>query len=507
MTSVLLKLVLDFVKKELSSLKIKKSSGLKNIHTRFLKTGADVLAELLTYIYNLSLRTVTPLHKSGSLSDPSNFRPIAGVPAVMKIFERAIHKQIYKHLTTHKLLSTHQSGFPPGHSTATCLLDVSDFILKNMDKGLLTGGIFLDLSEAFDLIDHTILKTKLKSIGIRGCTFNWFEDYLSGRTHTVCINGSNSEEMSMRRGVQQGSVLGRLLFLIFINDLPNSTKHCKIVLYADDTAIFFAHKDVHTIQSTFQQDLNALNNWFYDNGLIVNCSKTNILLFGTNKRLVNVNNLTLKLDETTISHNIASIKYLGLIMDSNLNWHDHIDYIASKVSSRLGLLGRIRKYISVDTCKQLHCSLQPLYEYCTVVWSNADKTHLQRLLRLQKRGARLILKRRTNDCRSSALFKELGWVNLTDRWTSHKCETVYRCLNHFYPSYLSNLFCLNSDVHNYNTRRKNDIHLAKIGSKSGERSFTYKAAKLFNNLSSTTKSAKSVTSFTNLYWRDMKQYV
>ena len=171
------------------------------------------------------------------------------------------------------------------------------------------------------------------------------------------------------------------------------------------------------------------------------------------------------------------------------------------MSYRLGPLGQIRKYISVT---QLHCSLiQPLYEYCDVVWSNADKTHLQHLLRLQKRGARLILKRKTNDCRSSALFKQLGWVNLTDRWSFHMCDTVYRCLNHFCPSYLSNFFCPNSDY----TIRKNDINLAKTGSKSGERSFTFKAAKLLNSLSSTAKSAKSVTSFTNLYWRETKQYV
>ena len=148
-----------------------------------------------------------------------------------------------------------------------------------MDKGLLTGGIFLDLSKAFDLIDHSILKAKLKSIDIRGCAYGWFEDYLSGRTQTVCLNGSNSEEMSMRTGVQQGSVLGPRLFLIFINDLPNSIKHCKIVLYADDTAIFFAHKEVPMIQSTLQQDLSALNNWFYENGLVVNCSKTNPIIW------------------------------------------------------------------------------------------------------------------------------------------------------------------------------------------------------------------------------------
>ena len=147
--------------------------------------------------------------------------------------------------------------------------------------------------------------------------------------------------------------------------------------------------------------------------------------------------------------------------------------------------------------------IQPLHEYRDVVWSNADKTHLQRLLRLQKRGARLILKRKTNDCRSSALFKELSWVNLTDRRIFHKCEAVYRCLNHFCRSHSSNPFCLNSNMHNYNTKRKIEIDLNKIESKSGERSFTYKAEKLFNSLSSTTKSAKSVTTFTNLYWRDM----
>ena len=144
------------------------------------------------------------------------------------------------------------------------------------------------------------------------------------------LNVSNSEEMSICSGVLQGSVLGPLLFLVFIKDLSNSIKHCKIVLHADDTAIVFAHKDVLTIQSTLQQDLSALSSWFYKNSLVINSSKTNILSFGTNKRLANVNNLILKLDETNVSHNITSIKYLGFIMDSNL--HDHIDYIASKMS-------------------------------------------------------------------------------------------------------------------------------------------------------------------------------
>ena len=366
-------------------MKVNKSSGLKDIHTRFLKTGADVLAAPLTYIFNLSLHTaiiprpwksatVTPLHKDGSVSDPNNFRPISVLPVVMKIFERAVHSQIYQHLSTNKLLSSHQSGFRPGHSTMTCLLDVSDFILGNMDHGSLTCGVFLDLSKAFDLIDHSILKSKLAHVGIIDHALHWFDNYLTGRTQSVCVNGASSEPMDLNSGVPQGSVLRPLLFLIFINDLPNCVKQSKVVLYADDTALFFANKDVMTIERVLQEELNFLNNWFHKNGLIVNCSKTNFMVFGTSQRLVKTSRPVLMLSDSFLPVKEFS-KYLGVIFDSNLNWHGHIDTIASKVSRRLGLLSRIRKYISIDVCKHLHNSIvQPLYEYCNIVWSNSDKT-------------------------------------------------------------------------------------------------------------------------------------
>ena len=273
------------MRKELSSLKVNKCSGLKDINTRFLKNGAGVLAAPLPYIFSLSLHTaiihrswkcatVTPLHKYGSASHPNNFRPISVLPVVMKIFERAVHSQIYQHLSTNKLLYSHQSGFRPGHSTTTCLLDVSDFIRKNMDQGCLTGGVFLDLSKALDLIDHSILKSKLAHVGILDHALHWLDNYLTGRTQTVCVNGISSEPMDLNFGVPQGSVLRPLLFLIFINDLPNRVKQSKVVLYVDNTALFFASKDVMTIERVLLEELNSLNNWFHENGLIVNCSKT-----------------------------------------------------------------------------------------------------------------------------------------------------------------------------------------------------------------------------------------
>ena len=163
---------------------------------------------------------MTPLHKDGSVSDPNNFRPIFVLPVVMKIFERAVHSQIYKHLSTNKLLLAHVG-----------------------------------------ILDHAL---------------HWFDNYLTGRTQTVCINGTSSEPMDLNFGVPQGSVLGHLLFLTFIKNLPNCVKQSKVVLYADDTARFFANKDVMTIECVLQEELNSLNNWFHENGLIVNCSETNV---------------------------------------------------------------------------------------------------------------------------------------------------------------------------------------------------------------------------------------
>lgn len=206
------------------------------------------------------------------------------------------------------------------------------------------------------MIDHSILKSKLAHVEIIDHALHWFDNYLTGRTQSVCVNGTSSEPMDLNSGVPRGSVLGPLLFLIFINDLPNCVKQSKVVLYADDTALFFANKDEMTIERVLQGELNSLNNWFHENGLIVNCSKTNVMVFGTSQRLIKTSSPVRKLSDSFLLVKEFS-KYLGVIFDSNLNWHGHIDTIASKVSRRLGLLSRIRKYVSIDVCKHLHYSI------------------------------------------------------------------------------------------------------------------------------------------------------
>ena len=229
-------------------------------------------------------------------------------------------QQIFWPLVKNKLLSQFQSGFRPSHSTSTALLDFSDYILKNIDEGNLTGAVFLDLSKAFDMIDHSLLKGKLTALGVRGGALAWFDNYLSGRTQSVSVNRTYSDTSDILLGVPQGSVLGTLLFVVFIKDLPSVAHRCKIVLYADDTALFFAGRNIQTIQSALQEDLNAVGEWFSLNRLLVNCDKTNVMLFGSKQRLPRSQGLSLFLLGKLLELS-NTVKYLGLIFDASMDWH------------------------------------------------------------------------------------------------------------------------------------------------------------------------------------------
>ena len=201
--------------------------------------------------------------------------------------------------------------------------------------------MFLDLSKAFDLIDHSLLKIKLTALGVRGRAQTWFNDYLSGRTQSVNVNGTYSDTVDLSLGVPRGSVLGPLLFIVFINDLPTVVHCCKIVLYANDTApfFFFADRNIQTIQTSLQEDLNAVGVWFSLNRLLVNCDKTTVMLFGSKKRLARSQGLSLFLLSKHLELS-NTVKYLGLTFDASMDWHEHISNISNKVTHRLNLLGR-----------------------------------------------------------------------------------------------------------------------------------------------------------------------
>ncbi len=252
-----------------------KSTGFDNLNVMLLKLASPIVCDSLAYICNLSLLTstfpskwkvakVTPIFKAGDKDDVNNYRPISVLPVISKIIERNVHNQLYDFFTTNNLLNQCQSGFRKHHSTATTLLDVTDHILNNMNNGMITGALFIDLKKAFDTVNHKLLLQKLQSYGINGCTLHWFSSYLCKRTQAVSINSTFSDVKNIDIGVPQGSILGPLLFIIYVNTLPDCI-NCKCVMYADDTTLLFTASDHDTLQKNMNESLSKIGRWFENN--------------------------------------------------------------------------------------------------------------------------------------------------------------------------------------------------------------------------------------------------
>ena len=215
------------------------------------------------------------------------------MPTLSKILERFVHTQIYNYLTENKILTSNQFGFRPKLSTSTALAFFTDHILENADNGLITASVFLDFSKAFDTVDHAILLCKLKSVGLDDNSLNWFESYLSSRQQVTSIDNTLSSSLPVSVGVPQGSILGPLLFIIYINDMPNIFKHSKILLYADDTLLYYSSKSACDIEKNVNEDLNLISQWLDQNLLTLNCKKSKFVLFGGNSRLKSFTNISI----------------------------------------------------------------------------------------------------------------------------------------------------------------------------------------------------------------------
>ena len=351
----------SFVRKELLQMKSTKATGLDGISARLLKDAAPEVSESITYIINLTISTstipsewkaakVTPIYKSGDKSDPNNYRPISVLPLISKVMERAIQSQLETFLIKHNLLSINQSGFRKKHSTETAAVYFVDHILEQMDRQMMTGSIFIDLRKALDLVDHQCLLHKLEHYGIREKSLKWFENYLTTRLQSVKHNQDISSNLAIGHGVPQGSILGPILFVIYINDLPQCLTKSSIGMYADDTVIYFSATSPGLIKQVLQNDLNYVEQWLQESKLVLNQSKTKWMLFGTRQKLEHSSDIEIQFHGRNIE-GVSSFCYLGVTLDEHLSWNEHVEIICHKVSKRLGLLSRIRPYLTQKAAK------------------------------------------------------------------------------------------------------------------------------------------------------------
>ena len=259
---------------------------------------------------------VIPLHKKGSKLEPGNFRPVSILGGISKVMERLIQEQINNYLAEQKLLFEFQSGFRTSHSTDTCLLYLTDYIKREVDSGKYCGMVMLDLQKAFDTVNHSILLSKLRAIGFDSTAIKWMKSYLEGREQVVDINGTLSSSLTVSCGVPQGSILGPLLFLLYINDM-NAACNCKLFLFADDSALLISGKDKLQVEEALSSEVTKIRTWLTDNKLSLHLGKTESILFGTRHSLreINVNNFKVNVDDTVISSK-GEITYLGCILEA-----------------------------------------------------------------------------------------------------------------------------------------------------------------------------------------------
>ena len=344
----------------LNKLSKSKATGLDYISARLIRECADLICISICKIFNCSLTTgifpddwkcakVISLFKQGSSSDMNNYRPISVISAVAKVFERIIYDQIYTYLFEHDILSKSQSGFRSIHSTVTALPEATDSWAFDIDCVNVNAVVFLDLKKAFDTADHTILLSKLSAYGIQENAFNWFRSYLENRTQICSVSGSLSKTCSLQCGIPQGTILGPLLFLLYINDLPNCLTNSYPRMYADDTHLTYADKDVNIIQSCLNEDLLNISKWLIANKLTLNMSKTEFMLIGSRQKL---NTLTaspvLNINGTPLNQ-VSTSKSLGVLIDANLTWGSHIERLAKTVASGIAAIKRVRQFVPSNT--------------------------------------------------------------------------------------------------------------------------------------------------------------
>lgn len=495
---------------EIMTLPAKKAEGLYSCPFRILKTAQHVLSKPLADIFNCSIETgiypsklkiakIIPIHKSDDESDPNNYRPISLLSSFNKIFEKIMYKRLQNYLDMKEFFCDSQYGFRKQHSTQHAILDIINRIQDNMDKKMYSCGIFIDLKKAFDTVDHDILLGKLDYYGIRGTINNWFSSYLKNRSQTTLVGNCISNKETTLCGVPQGSVLGPLLFLIYINDICQSSEIFNFFLFADDTNLLYANKDLKMLETVVNAELRKVCEWLAVNKLTLNISKSNFIIFRPYQKALNFQPV-IKLFDNDTKHYITLeckeyVKYLGIIIDYNLNWKHHINYITLKISKTVGIISKLRYSIPNHTLLDIYRSLiSPYLTYGVVVWGNAAKVHIQKLLILQKRALRLMFFKSFQD-HAIPLFLSTNTLPVTMIYVKESANMLYDILKGNAPEALHKLFIKSSKYHNYDTRfvAKDSLHINPSRLEMQKRSFSRVGTLIWNSIDLNLRSSRKQT--------------
>ena len=490
--------VLDFIK----SLPGDKSTN-DPIPLKIFKQILPTFISPFTHIVNLSLKygimpdsckiaMVTPIHKSGKLDDPGNYRPISILPVLSKTIEHLVNSQLTQYLDDKGVISKCQYGFRKDHSTTYLMLDLFDRIYSSKSKNNRPGIIFLDIKKAFDTVNHNILLSKLKHYGIKNIALRWFESFLTGRKQQTRVGSRISDSTELSSGVPQGSILGPILFTLFINDLPNACIQATPYLFADDGALYFDNIDRENYLN-IKVEIKSIYKWLQANKLALNADKTNLIIFDSNAKVDNIP-IKIRQDLSIVVRESKSQKYLGLIVDNKLNFYQHIEYIKKKVSKRIGAMYRSKNLLPLKFRKMFANALMlPHFDYLDIIWCKTYKSKLKDLDISYKKIAKIALDVNIRES-SISVYKQMGWLPLHLRRQLHLSSYMYRIVNEICPRHFIGKFSYISG----GSRGGENCNLYTQKSKS-HKEFFYLGAKAWNVVPQTLRASESVKHFSNTF--------
>ena len=487
----------DAVDKEVRNLNPKKATTHKNIPPKILKSNSDVCVGPLTKIFNdcienssfpdeLKCADVTSLPKNGPTNSRTNFRPISVLPTVSKLFERIMDKQIVSYITP--FLSSLLCGFRKGYSAQHALVRLLEKFKISLDEGGKAGAVLMDLSKAFDCIRHDLLIAKLHAYGFSREALTLINDYLTNRQQRVKVNGSFSSWKSVTRGVPQGSVLGPLLFNIYINDLLLFIQNSDICNYADDTTIYACDKNLDNISHRLETACSVALEWFADNFMKLNADKCHLLVLGQRCD----DPVTVRIGSADVV-NSSEEKLLGVQIDSRLSFDNHVSKLCQKASNKLYALSRISPYMDQSKLRSLmRAFITSQFQYCPLIWMFHSRQLNQKINKIQERALRITYK--DTESTFSELLQKDSAVTIHTKNLQILMTEMYKTRNGLNPLFMQEIFCDNTTY--YNLRNSNDFFQPRVRSvNNGTESVRFKGPQLWQMLPPTIRNSQSLCQF------------
>lgn len=491
----------DEIIKIISSLDNNSSSGVDGISTKSIKCLKDSIAESLSNCINkcltegtfpntLKIAKVSPIYKSGVKTDPSNYRPISVLPIISKIFERILYNRLYTYLKEKGFLIKQQYGFRPKCSTLSATMDLITKIKLNIDKKHIALGIFIDLKKAFDTISHSKLIKKLHNLGITGPALKIFESYLSDRQQIVKIGDFKSSPQQLSYGIPQGSIIGPLLFLIYVNDISNVGLTGHLTMYADDTCLFYYGHNLKNIIDEAQKDLDLLNMWFLHNLLTINVAKTSYMIFAAKNKKI-LDNIPLKINNQVL-HRSTHEKYLGLWLDERLTWGKHVAHVNDKLRAILRLLWKASNCIPYKHRKMIYNALVKSHlQYLIEIWGTASQTILKDLQITQNKLIKVLF-HLNKFTPTKEVYKTTKIFDLKTLYKYNSCILIKKIITGTIQSDTT----FTQRTYTHNLRKKNKLFIPVPRTLNyGKKNISYEGVQFYNNLPESIKNCKSVYKF------------